>query len=75
MNLQKEHVLCTPDGKVILVDGPCHGDGQNNDEKILYSIVHSDAHEMHEMFPHERNIQWLQIKAIVTVMNLTNSND
>ena len=50
-NLQKEHVLCTPDGKVVFVDGPYYADGQNNDDKIWDSIVHSEHHDINIIYP------------------------
>ena len=33
-NLQKEHVVCTPDGFILFSDGPFFADGYNNDQII-----------------------------------------
>ena len=50
-NLLKEHVLCTPDGKVVFVDGPYYADGWNQDDKIWDSIVHNPDHQLHTILP------------------------
>ena len=49
--MQKEHVLCTPDGKVLFVDGPFFADGHNDDWIIWDSIVHDADHDIHRIFP------------------------
>ena len=50
-NLQKEHVACTPDGKVLFVDGPYFADGHNDDYLIWESIVEDPDHDIHRIFP------------------------
>ena len=52
-NLQKEHVACTPDGKVLFVDGPYFADGHNDDYLIWDSIVEDPEHDIHRIFPEQ----------------------
>ena len=51
-NLQKEHVVCTPDGYILFVDGPFFADGHNSDQLIWDWIVHADDHDIHRILPH-----------------------
>ena len=46
-NLQKEHVWCTSDGKVVLVDGPYRAD--TGDGVIWDSIIHDANHELYDI--------------------------
>ena len=46
-NLQKEHVWCTTDGKVVLVDGPHRAD--TGDGVIWDSIIHDANHEIYDI--------------------------
>lgn len=50
LNLQKEHVFCTPDGYIIVADGPYFADGHNNDDILWDSIINDASHDIHEIF-------------------------
>ena len=50
-NLQKEHVVCTPDGFVLFSDGPFFADGYNNDQIIWDWTVNDTDHEIRQIFP------------------------
>ena len=58
-NLQKEHVACTPDGKVIVVDGPYFCDGYNNDAKIWDHIVHEPGSDIHNVFDGDEKVTFV----------------
>ena len=53
-NLLKEHILCTPDGKVVFVDGPYYADGYNGDDKIWDSVMHNPDHQLHKIFSDDK---------------------
>ena len=64
-NLQKEHVVCTPDGYILFVDGPFFADGHNNDQIIWDWIVHDDDHNIHRILPHhDRNGESLRYSVV-----------
>ena len=53
-NLQKEHVVCTPDGKILFVDGPFFADGHNDDYLIWDWVLNNRHHDIHRIFPQQR---------------------
>ena len=58
-NLQKEHVACTPDGKVLVVDGPYFCDGYNNDAKIWDHIVNEADSDIHNIFEGDQSVTFV----------------
>ena len=49
LNLQKEHVFCDCNGKIILVNGPYPADGSNNDSTIWQTIQSDLSHELYDI--------------------------